>query len=94
MESQDHDKVLVCPVQPDTKEVLPSLTQTESIHHDQLLTEELILRTCCNPLGGGFGHHHRDVVNHQQWSKHPKHRLIVVSSTQVDELQQLLDLNL
>lgn len=53
-----------------------------------------MLRTCCHPLGGGFRHHHQDVVNLQQWSKHLKHRLIVVSHTLVDELQQLLDLKL
>lgn len=43
----DDDKVLIYSVQLYTKEILQSLTPTESIHHYQLLTKENIAENLC-----------------------------------------------
>ncbi|XP_076967167.1 signal transducer and activator of transcription 2 isoform X2 [Tamandua tetradactyla] len=97
VEHQDDDKVQIHSVQPYTKEVLQSLPLTEIIRHYQLLTEENIPE---NPLcflypriprDEAFGRYYQEKVNLQEQRKYLKHRLIVVSNRQVDELQQPLE---
>ncbi|XP_054435877.1 signal transducer and activator of transcription 2 [Pteronotus mesoamericanus] len=100
VEHQDDDKVVIYSVKPFTKEVLQSLPLTKIIHHYQLLTEENIPE---NPLcflypriprDEAFGCYYEDKVNLQERKKYLKHKLIVVSNRQVDELQQPLEPNL
>ncbi|KAF5928371.1 hypothetical protein HPG69_014976 [Diceros bicornis minor] len=100
VEHQDDDKVLIYSVQPFTKEVLQSLPLTKIIRHYQLLTEENIPE---NPLcflypriprDEAFGRYYQEKVNLEERRKYLKHRLIVVSNRQVDELQQPPDLKL
>ncbi|XP_042638788.1 signal transducer and activator of transcription 2 [Orycteropus afer afer] len=97
VEHQDDDKVLIYSVQPYTKEVLQSLPLTEIIRHYQLLTEENIPE---NPLcflypriprDEAFGRYYQEKVNLEERRKYLKHRLIMVSNRQVDELQQPLE---
>ncbi|XP_058163947.1 signal transducer and activator of transcription 2 isoform X2 [Dasypus novemcinctus] len=94
VEHQDDDKVQIHSVQPYTKVVLQSLPLTEIIRHYQLLAEENIPE---NPLcflypriprDEAFGRYYQEKVNLQEQRKYLKHRLIVVSNRQVDELQQ------
>ncbi|KAJ8786755.1 hypothetical protein J1605_023413 [Eschrichtius robustus] len=100
VEHQDDDKVLIYSVQPFTKEVLQSLPLTKIISQYQLLTEENIPE---NPLcflypriprDEAFGCYSQEKVNLQERKKYLKHKLIVVSNRQVDELQQLPELKL
>ncbi|XP_077613626.1 signal transducer and activator of transcription 2 isoform X1 [Crocuta crocuta] len=100
VEHQDDEKVIIYSVQPFTKEVLQSLPLTKIICHYQLLTEENIPE---NPLcflypriprDEAFGRYYQEKVNLQERRKYLKHRLIVVSNRQVDELQQPLELKL
>ncbi|XP_037702446.1 signal transducer and activator of transcription 2 isoform X3 [Choloepus didactylus] len=97
VEHQDDDKVQIHSVQPYTKEVLQSLPLTEIIRHYQLLAEENIPE---NPLcflypriprDEAFGRYYQEKVNLQEQRKYLKHRLIMVSNRQVDELQQPLE---
>ncbi|XP_004692682.1 PREDICTED: signal transducer and activator of transcription 2 [Condylura cristata] len=94
VEHQDDDKVVIYSVQPYTKEVLQRLPLTEIIRHYQLLTEENVPENpLCflyprTPRDEAFGHYYQDKVNLQEQKKYLKHRLIVVSNRQVDELQQ------
>uniref|UniRef100_A0A8V8TLG8 Signal transducer and activator of transcription n=1 Tax=Homo sapiens TaxID=9606 RepID=A0A8V8TLG8_HUMAN len=98
VEHQDDDKVLIYSVQPYTKEVLQSLPLTEIIRHYQLLTEENIPENPLRflypriPRDEAFGCYYQEKVNLQERRKYLKHRLIVVSNRQVDELQQPLEL--
>ncbi|XP_020018862.1 signal transducer and activator of transcription 2 isoform X3 [Castor canadensis] len=100
VEHQEDDKVLICSVQPYTKEVLQSLPLTEIIRHYQLLTEENIPENPLRflypriPRDEAFGRYYREKVNLEEQRKYLKHRLIVVSNRQVDELQQPLELEL
>uniref|UniRef100_A0A1D5RB61 Signal transducer and activator of transcription n=1 Tax=Macaca mulatta TaxID=9544 RepID=A0A1D5RB61_MACMU len=100
VEHQDDDKVLIYSVQPYTKEVLQSLPLTEIIRHYQLLTEENIPENPLRflypriPRDEAFGCYYQEKVNLQERRKYLKHRLIVVSNRQVDELQQPLELKL
>ncbi|XP_012609317.1 signal transducer and activator of transcription 2 [Microcebus murinus] len=100
VEHQDDDKVLICSVQPYTKEVLQSLPLTEIIRHYQLLTEENIPENPLRflypriPRDEAFGSYYQEKVNLQERRKYLKHRLIVVSNRQVDELQQPIELHL
>ncbi|XP_065743670.1 signal transducer and activator of transcription 2 isoform X5 [Phocoena phocoena] len=100
VEHQDDDKVLIYSVQPFTKEVLQSLPLAKIISQYQLLTEENIPE---NPLcflypriprDEAFGCYSQEKVNLQERKKYLKHKLIVVSNRQVDELQQLPELKL
>ncbi|XP_012390116.1 signal transducer and activator of transcription 2 isoform X1 [Orcinus orca] len=100
VEHQDDDKVLIYSVQPFTKEVLQSLPLAKIISQYQLLTEENIPE---NPLcflypriprDEAFGRYSQEKVNLQERKKYLKHKLIVVSNRQVDELQQLPELKL
>ncbi|XP_057558041.1 signal transducer and activator of transcription 2 isoform X2 [Hippopotamus amphibius kiboko] len=100
VEHQDDDKVLIYSVQPFTKDVLQSLPLTKIISQYQLLTEENIPE---NPLcflypriprDEAFGCYSQEKVNLQERKKYLKHKLIVVSNRQVDELQQPLELKL
>ncbi|CAD7682442.1 unnamed protein product [Nyctereutes procyonoides] len=70
--------------QDDDKCYIQSLPLTKIIRHYQLLIEENIPE---NPLCFLY-----PKVNLEEWRKYLKHRLIVVSNRQVDELQQLLEL--
>ncbi|XP_062971561.1 signal transducer and activator of transcription 2 [Cynocephalus volans] len=98
VEHQDDDKVLIYSVQPYTKEVLQSLPLTEIIRHYQLLTEENIPENPLRflypriPRDEAFGCYYQEKVNLQERRKYLKHRLIVVSNRQVDELRQPLEL--
>ncbi|XP_006859498.1 PREDICTED: signal transducer and activator of transcription 2 [Chrysochloris asiatica] len=98
VEHQDDDKVLIYSVQPYTKEMLQSLPLTEIIRHYQLLTEENIPENPLRflypqiPRDEAFGRYYQEKVNLQERRKYLKHRLIVVSNRQVDELQQPLEL--
>ncbi|XP_006897743.1 PREDICTED: signal transducer and activator of transcription 2 [Elephantulus edwardii] len=100
VEHQDDDKVLIYSVQPYTKETLQSLPLTEIIRHYQLLTEENIPENPLRflypriPRDEAFGRYYQKPVNLQEQRKYLKHRLIVVSNRQVDELQQSLEPNL
>ncbi|XP_036107526.1 signal transducer and activator of transcription 2 isoform X2 [Molossus molossus] len=100
VEHQDDDKVLIYSVKPFTKEVLQSLPLTKIIRHYQLLTEENIPE---NPLcflypriprDEAFGCYYEDKDNLHERRKYLKHKLIVVSNRQADELQQPLEPNL
>ncbi|CAH6778540.1 signal transducer and activator of transcription 2 [Phodopus roborovskii] len=94
VEHQDDDKVLIYSVQPYTKEVLQSLALTEIIRHYQVLAEENIPENPLRflypriPRDEAFGHYYHEKVNFEERRKYLKHRLIVVSNRQVDELQQ------
>ncbi|KAM9230330.1 signal transducer and activator of transcription 2 [Dugong dugon] len=100
VEHRDDDKVLIYSVQPYTKEVLQSVPLTEIIHHYQLLTEENIPENPLRflyprtPRDEAFGRYYQEKVNLQERRKYLKHRLIMVSNRQVDELQQPLEPNL
>ncbi|XP_046921424.1 signal transducer and activator of transcription 2 [Lynx rufus] len=100
VEHQDDDKVLIYSVQPFTKEVLQSLPLTKIIRDYQLLTEENIPENPLRflypriPRDEAFGCYYQEKVNLQERRKYLKHRLIVVSNRQVDELQQPLELKL
>ncbi|XP_037370902.1 signal transducer and activator of transcription 2 [Talpa occidentalis] len=94
VEHQDDGEVIIYSVQPYTKEVLQRLPLTEIIRHYQLLTEENVPE---NPLcflypqiprDEAFGRYYQDKVNLQEQKKYLKHRLIVVSNRQADELPQ------
>ncbi|XP_066114498.1 signal transducer and activator of transcription 2 isoform X1 [Saccopteryx bilineata] len=100
VEHQDDDKVLINSLKPFTKDVLQSLPLTKIICHYQLLTEENIPE---NPLcflypriprDEAFGCYCEDKVNLQERRKYLKHKLIVVSNRQMDELQQPPEPNL
>ncbi|EHB06535.1 Signal transducer and activator of transcription 2 [Heterocephalus glaber] len=98
VEHQDDDKVVIYSVQPYTKEVLQSLPLTEIIRHYQLLTEENIPENPLRflyprtPRDEAFGRYYQEKVNLEEQRKYLKHKLIVVSNRQVDELQQPLEL--
>ncbi|XP_005397367.1 PREDICTED: signal transducer and activator of transcription 2 [Chinchilla lanigera] len=98
VEHQDDDKVVIYSVQPYTKEVLQSLPLTEIIRHYQLLTEENIPENPLRflypriPRDEAFGSYYREKVNLEEQRKYLKHKLIMVSNRQVDELQQPLEL--
>ncbi|XP_004401738.1 PREDICTED: signal transducer and activator of transcription 2 isoform X1 [Odobenus rosmarus divergens] len=100
VEHQDDDRVLIYSVQPFTKDVLQSLPLTKIIRHYQLLTEENIPENPLRflypriPRDEAFGRYYQEKVNLQERRKYLKHKLIVVSNRQVDELQQLPDLKL
>ncbi|KAM6154637.1 signal transducer and activator of transcription 2 isoform 1-T2 [Erethizon dorsatum] len=98
VEHQDDDKVVIYSVQPYTKEVLQSLPLTEIIRHYQLLTEENIPENPLRflypriPRDEAFGCYYQEKVNLEEQRKYLKHKLIMVSNRQVDELQQPLEL--
>ncbi|XP_004647169.1 signal transducer and activator of transcription 2 [Octodon degus] len=98
VEHQDDDKVVIYSVQPYTKEVLHSLPLTEIIRHYQLLTEENIPENPLQflypriPRDEAFGRYYQEKVNLEEQRKYLKHKLIMVSNRQVDELQQPLEL--
>uniref|UniRef100_H0WIT9 Signal transducer and activator of transcription n=1 Tax=Otolemur garnettii TaxID=30611 RepID=H0WIT9_OTOGA len=100
VEHQDDDKVIIYSVQPYTKEMLQSLPLTEIIHHYQIHTEENIPENPLRflypriPRDEAFGRYYQEKVNIQERRKYLKHRLIVVSNRQVDELQQPIELEL
>ncbi|KAB1270611.1 Signal transducer and activator of transcription 2 [Camelus dromedarius] len=100
VEHQDDDKVLIYSVQPFTKEVLQSLPLTKIISHYQLLTEENIPENPLRflypriPRDEAFGCYQQEKVNLQERNKYLKHKLIVVSNRQVDEMQQPPELKL
>ncbi|XP_019524696.1 PREDICTED: signal transducer and activator of transcription 2 isoform X2 [Hipposideros armiger] len=100
VEHQDDDKVLIYSVQPFTKEVLQSLPLTKIIGQYQLLTEENIPENPLRflypriPRDEAFGCYYEDKVNLQERRKYLKHKLIVVSNRQADELQHPLEPNL
>ncbi|XP_045867170.1 signal transducer and activator of transcription 2 isoform X2 [Meles meles] len=100
VEHQDDDRVLIYSVQPFTKDVLQSLPLTKIIRHYQLLTEENIPENPLRflypriPRDEAFGRYYQEKVNLEERRKYLKHKLIVVSNRQVDELQQLPDLKL
>ncbi|XP_038170314.1 signal transducer and activator of transcription 2 [Arvicola amphibius] len=94
VEHRDDDKVVIYSVQPYTKEVLQSLPLTEIIRHYQVLADENIPE---NPLcflypriprDEAFGCYYQEKVDFEERRKYLKHRLIVISNRQVDELQQ------
>lgn len=93
VEHQEDDKVHICSVQPYTKEVLQSLPLTEIIRHYQLLADENIPENPLRflypriPRDEAFGCYYQEKVNLQERRKYLKHRLIVVSNRQLDELQ-------
>ncbi|XP_040839543.1 signal transducer and activator of transcription 2 isoform X1 [Ochotona curzoniae] len=95
VEHQDDDKVVIRSVQPYTKEVLQSLPLTEIIRHYQLLTDENIPENPLRflypniPRDEAFGSYYQEKVNLLEQRKYLKHRLIVVSNRQLDELQPL-----
>uniref|UniRef100_A0A8C6Q9Q5 Signal transducer and activator of transcription n=1 Tax=Nannospalax galili TaxID=1026970 RepID=A0A8C6Q9Q5_NANGA len=100
VEHQEDDKVLIYSVQPYTKEVLQSLPLTEIIRHYQVLAEENIPENPLRflypriPRDEAFGFYYQEKVNLEERRKYLKHRLIVVSTRQVDELQQPPELKL
>lgn len=97
VEHQEDDKVLIYSVQPYTKDMLQSLPLTEIIRHYQLLTEENIPENPLRflypriPRDEAFGRYYQEKVNLEERRKYLKHRLIVVSNRQVDELPQPLE---
>ncbi|XP_048217684.1 signal transducer and activator of transcription 2 isoform X2 [Perognathus longimembris pacificus] len=99
VEHQD-GKMPIRSVQPFTKEVLQSLPLTEIIHHYQLLTEENIPENPLRflypqiPRDEAFGRYYREKINFEEQRKYLKHRLIVVSNRQTDELPQPQELEL
>lgn len=100
VEHREDDKVLIYSVQPYTKEVLQSLPLTEIIRHYQVLAEENIPENPLRflypriPRDEAFGCYYQEKVNLEEQRKYLKHRLIVVSTRQVDETQQPLELKL
>ncbi|XP_055975986.1 signal transducer and activator of transcription 2 isoform X2 [Sorex fumeus] len=94
VEHQDDDKVAIYSVQPYTKEVLQRLPLTEIIRHYQLLTAENIPENPLRflyprtPRDEAFGRYYREKVDLQEQKKYLKHKLIVVSNRQGDELPQ------
>ena len=98
VEHQDDDKVEIYSVQPYTKEVLQSLPLTEIIRHYQVLAEENIPENPLRflypriPRDEAFGCYYQEKVNFEEQRKYLKHKLIVISNRQVDELQQPLEL--
>uniref|UniRef100_A0A8C6GNX6 Signal transducer and activator of transcription n=1 Tax=Mus spicilegus TaxID=10103 RepID=A0A8C6GNX6_MUSSI len=94
VEHQDDDKVEIYSVQPYTKEVLQSLPLTEIIRHYQVLAEENIPENPLRflypriPRDEAFGCYYQEKVNFEEQRKYLKHKLIVISNRQVDELQQ------
>ncbi|XP_042554717.1 signal transducer and activator of transcription 2 isoform X1 [Dipodomys spectabilis] len=99
VEHQD-GKMPIRSVQPFTKEVLQSLPLTEIIRHYQLLTEENIPENPLRflypriPRDEAFGRYYREKINLEEQRKYLKHRLIVVSNRQTDELLQPKELEL
>ncbi|XP_051026373.1 signal transducer and activator of transcription 2 [Acomys russatus] len=98
VEHQDDDKVFIYSVQPYTKEVLQSLPLTEIIRHYQVLAEENVPENPLRflypriPRDEAFGSYYQEKVNFEERRKYLKHRLIVISNRQGDELQQPLEL--
>ncbi|XP_031205775.1 signal transducer and activator of transcription 2 [Mastomys coucha] len=98
VEHQDDDKVLIYSVQPYTKEMLQSLPLTEIIRHYQVLAEENAPENPLRflypriPRDEAFGSYYQEKVNFEERRKYLKHRLIVISNRQADELQQPLEL--
>ncbi|XP_055447822.1 signal transducer and activator of transcription 2 isoform X2 [Psammomys obesus] len=98
VEHQDDDKVFIYSVEPYTKEVLQSLPLTEIIRHYQVLADENIPENPLRflypriPRDEAFGSYYQEKVNFEEQRKYLKHRLIVISNRQVDELQQPLEL--
>ncbi|CAO2581942.1 Signal transducer and activator of transcription 2 [Lemmus lemmus] len=94
VEHQDDDKVVIYSVQPYTKEVLQSLPLTEIIRHYQVLADENIPENPLRflypriPRDEAFGCYYQEKVDFEERRKYLKHRLIVISNRQVDELQQ------
>lgn len=94
VEHQDDDKVVVYSVQPYTKEVLQSLPLTEIIRHYQVLADENIPENPLRflypriPRDEAFGCYYQEKVDFEERRKYLKHRLIIISNRQVDELQQ------
>ncbi|KAM4882279.1 signal transducer and activator of transcription 2 isoform 2-T3 [Thomomys bottae] len=99
VEHQD-GKMPIRSVQPFTKEVLQSLPLTEIIRHYQLLTEENIPENPLRflypriPRDEAFGRYYREKINLEEQRKYLKHRLIVVSNRQTNELPQPQELDL
>lgn len=93
------DKVVIYSVQPYTKEVLQSLPLTEIIRHYQVLADENIPENPLHflypriPRDEAFGCYYQEKVDFEERRKYLKHRLIVISNRQVDELQQPPELN-
>lgn len=90
------DKVVIYSVQPYTKEVLWSLTLTESIQHYQLLTENIAKNLLCFlypqvPWNEAFGCHYLELISRNGGST--QNTVIVVLNMQVYELQQLSGLS-
>lgn len=100
VEHQDDDEAAIYSVQPYTKEVLQRLPLTEIIRHYQLLTAENIPENPLRflyprtPRDEAFGRYYREKGDLQEQRKYLKHKLIVVSNRQVDELPQPLDLKM
>ncbi|XP_029398461.1 signal transducer and activator of transcription 2 isoform X3 [Mus pahari] len=98
VEHQDDDKVEIYSVQPYTKEVLQSLPLTEIIRHYQVLAEENVPENPLRflypqiPRDEAFGCYYQEKVNFEEQKKYLKHKLIVISNRQADELQQPLEL--
>ncbi|XP_049984016.1 signal transducer and activator of transcription 2 [Alexandromys fortis] len=94
VEHQDDDKVVIYSVQPYTKEVLQSLPLTEIIRHYQVLADENIPENPLQflypriPRDEAFGRYYQEKVDFEERRKYLKHRLIVISNRQADELQQ------
>ncbi|XP_005371256.1 signal transducer and activator of transcription 2 [Microtus ochrogaster] len=94
VEHQDDDKVVIYSVQPYTKEVLQSLPLTEIIRHYQVLADENIPENPLQflypriPRDEAFGCYYQEKVDFEERRKYLKHRLIVISNRQADELQQ------
>lgn len=94
VEHQDDDKVVIYSVQPYTKEVLQSLPLTEIIRHYQVLADENIPENPLRflypriPRDEAFGCYYQEKVDFEERRKYLKHRLIVISNRQADELQQ------
>ncbi|KAF5914533.1 hypothetical protein HPG69_016484 [Diceros bicornis minor] len=61
---------------------------------DKVLTYSVQPHTKEVPWDEAFGCYYEEKVNLQEWRKYLKHRLIMVSNRQVDELQQLLEVKL
>ncbi|XP_076776717.1 signal transducer and activator of transcription 2 [Arvicanthis niloticus] len=98
VEHQDDDKVNFYSVEPYTKEVLQSIPLTEIIRHYQVLAEENAPENPLRflypriPRDEAFGCYYQEKVNFEEQRKYLKHRLIVISNRQPDELQQPLEL--
>ncbi|XP_075407582.1 signal transducer and activator of transcription 2 [Tenrec ecaudatus] len=102
VEHQEDEKAVIYSVQPYTKEMLQSLPLTEIIRHYQLLVEENVPENPLRflyptslptiPRDVAFGRYYREKVNLQEQRRYLRHKLIVVSSRQMDELQPALEL--